>query len=174
MRQDLLHDSFLGVGVILNVRPFLRGEPALFCGVAFAVSGMAAQMVAEGQHALCFVAALTEHVEIDSGRLAFEHAVLIPIRFAHAQRVTSCFERWRVALFARGVIDEQEDIDDRLGAEPRHRGGADMFNAHRLSREGASDLDVFLRVKRGPVWIIIAEDDCVFWVSGAPMVTVLR
>ena len=38
-----------------------------------------------------------------------------------------------------------------------------MFNAHRLSREGASDLDVFLRVKRGPVWIIIAEDDCVFW-----------
>lgn len=28
---------------------------------------------------------------------------------------------------------------------------------------GAGDVDVFLRVKRGPVWIIIAEDDCVFW-----------
>lgn len=67
MRQDLLHDSCLGVGVILNVGPFLRGEPALFCGVAFAVSGMAAQMVAEGQHALCFVAALTEHVEMTVG-----------------------------------------------------------------------------------------------------------
>lgn len=89
--------------------------------------------------------------------------MLIPIRFAHAQRVASCFERWRVAVFARGVIDEQEDIDDRLGAEPRRRGGADMFNAHRLSREGARDLGAFLRVKRGPVWIIIAEDDCVFW-----------
>src|SRR5437660_11820372 len=83
-REDLADYGGFGVGVVLGVFPGLMREFFLGALVELAISFVAAEPVAEEQHAVYFGAALREDVKVDICVRSLEHAVLEPVWLADA------------------------------------------------------------------------------------------
>src|SRR6476619_1479192 len=64
-----------------------------------------------------------------------------PLGFAAAERVTDRFERRHVRALIRGVGYDEHDVDDRLGAQPWHRGRPRVVHFEREVTERRPDPD---------------------------------
>jgi hypothetical protein len=82
--ENFPHDLRLGVGVVLDVLPLLGGELALRPLVELPVHVVRAQPIAEEEHAPDLLAPRREDVQVHGRILSAQHAVLIPVRLAHA------------------------------------------------------------------------------------------
>jgi hypothetical protein len=78
--QDFRDDLVLGVGVLLDVRPFPGSEPPLGVLIQATVVVAAPEAVAEPQVPFYLRAAGLVDVQVDVGVRAFQAAVLVPVR----------------------------------------------------------------------------------------------
>jgi len=83
----------LGVGIVLHVPPGPLGQAALDLQVGVTVVVIGAEPVPEQQHPVDLRRTGGEHVQVDIGVRAFEHAVLEPARLADSQHVAGRVQR---------------------------------------------------------------------------------
>ncbi len=76
------------------------------------------------------------HVHVD---IAFRSAYETVPRFSDTQLVPDCQERVEVVFLGRDVVHGDHDVDDRLGCQPGHRGGTDVFDLDVHAGEGITD-----------------------------------
>ena len=85
--DDLLDDESLGIGVILDILPFLPGQSQLSACVQITISGIASQPVPEHQYAVDFRTAGREYVQVNFGVPPVEHPVFEPVGLADTKHV---------------------------------------------------------------------------------------
>jgi len=66
--------------------------------------------------------------------------VFVKAGLAHAEHVAYCFQSPEIRAFVGGVVDDEQDVDDGLGGEPRHGRGADVFDQQLVTAERLMDL----------------------------------
>ncbi|MDN2496164.1 hypothetical protein FHY52_05555 [Nocardia nova] len=134
--QDFFDDVALGVSVVLNVLPPALSQFPFGPLVIRPVIVVAAQPIAESEHPLDLYGPRLrrEDVQVDAAWCTVfyapdEASMLKPVRFADAQRVSDALERRDVGRLVGGIRDEQQDVDDRFGCQPRNRGGTGVLEA---------------------------------------------
>ena len=90
--DDLLDDDGLGIGIILDILPFLLGQSDLSACVQIAIGGIASQPVSEHQHAVDFGAAGREYVQVNFGARSVEHPVFEPVGLPDTKHVAGGYQ----------------------------------------------------------------------------------
>ena len=132
---------------------------------------MGAQPVAEEQHPARLVAGGWEHVQVhlryavpgdavagEVRRPPLEEPVLVPVRLAYVERVAGCLERRCVAVLVRGVRHGQQEVEQGLGGEPRHRRRADVLDLDVETGERGTDPGRLRGSELGPRGVRLVED----------------
>jgi hypothetical protein len=102
---------------------------------------------------------LVKTCRVDVRVRALEHAVLEPLRLADAQDVARRFEGRDVRLLVGRVGDDEDDVDDRLRGDARHRGRADVLDPQRAAAERPPDSCSFPLEQSRPVRVVVGEQD---------------
>src|SRR5438132_4614497 len=127
-RDNLLDYRGLGIRIVLRVLPVLASKLPLGALVQPAIGCVAAQPVAEEQHAVDLRAAWREDMEVDVSVRPLEHAVLVPVRLSDAQHIAGSLQGRDVGRLVCRVRYHEQHVDSRFGSEPWHRGRADVFD----------------------------------------------
>src|SRR5437588_2944879 len=90
--ENLLDHCRLCISIVLRVLPVLTSKLPLGALIQLTIGCVAAQPVAEEQHAIDLRAARREDMEIDVGVWPLEHTVLVPIWLSDAQHVADTFQ----------------------------------------------------------------------------------
>ena len=157
--EDLLDDASFGVGIMLNRGPGPPGQVQLGPGVKGAIGGVAAQPIPEVQHSVDLGAAEGKHMQIHAGVRAVEQPGFVPVRFADAQTITRRGHSGDVGGFRGRIRHREHQIKDRLGGEPRHRGGTDMFQELQAVPERGGDAGRLPHQEHRPLGIIVHDPD---------------
>jgi len=70
-------------------------------------------------------------MQVDVRTAVLEDAVLLPVRLATEQHVACSLEVRHVRGLVGRIGDEQQDVQDGLGHEPRDRRRADVLHGQR-------------------------------------------
>lgn len=146
--------SFCG-GISIHMGPVASRQLSLQCFVTFAVVLVSTEVITKIQVASDFLRTSAEdmHMRVPLG--SAEHAVLIKVRFAHAQDVAGEFQRREIVFFVRGIPYYQQDIDNRFGAEAGDRGGTDVLDPQGGTANCLMNPPRMLLIFDRPLWIII-------------------
>ena len=152
-------DDTYTLRVVLHVPPLARCEFALGVQVQVAVVVVCAQPVAEGEHSPDLLAALGEGVDVHVRVGAFEEPVLVPVGLSDSQRVAGALELGHVGVLVGRVGHHQDDVDQRLRREARHRRRPDMFDLHGLRTQRCPDPGRLALEKSRPLRVVLGELD---------------
>ena len=84
----------------------------------------------------------------------------MPIRLAQVQPVAGGFDAVDIVRLPGGVRHGEQNIDEWLGGEARHGGGANMPEGVVEAFQGAGEFGLFLGVPRRPSGIVVSQMDC--------------
>src|SRR5262249_47000160 len=103
--QNLLDDCRLGIGIVLCIFPLLAHQLPLGTLVERSIIRMAAQPVAEEQHAIDLGTFRRKDMQIDCPLRTIEHPVFVPLWLADAQHVSRRLQVWHVCRLIRRIRD---------------------------------------------------------------------
>jgi hypothetical protein len=149
----------LGIGIVLHMLPSTRRELALPFLVGAALVAVRPDPVAEAQHAADLLAACGEDVKVGGDLRCLQQAVGEPVGLADPELEAGCLQRGNVCRIVVRVGDRQHHVDDRLRAESRDRGRADMLEEDHLLAERAVHLPRESGELGGPCRIVRLEHD---------------
>lgn len=144
---------------MLHVPPFALRQFAFGAQVQVPIAAGDPQPVAETQHPVDLVGARAEDVQVDVGIRALEQAVLEPSGLADPQPVPGPFQSGQIRRLVGRVRHDQQDVDDWLGGEPRHRGRADVLDAQGRLAQGGLDPAGLESEQPGPAGVVLGEAD---------------
>src|SRR5262245_39965162 len=96
---------------------------------------MAAQPVAEEQHAVDLWTSDREDMEINVCVRSLEHPMRVPVWLADAEHVARRLQGWDIRWLVGRVRNHQQQVDAWFGCQPRHRGRADVVKPYHVGTE---------------------------------------
>src|SRR5258708_26046826 len=159
LRYNLLDHRGLGISRLLLVLPVLASKLPFGALVQLAIGCVAAQPVAEEQHAVDLRAARREDMEVDIRVRPIEHAVLVPVRLSDAQHIGGSLHGRNVSRLVCRVRYHKQHVDSRFGSKPWHRGRANVFDQHDPVAERSLDSLGLALEELGPLGVVVDDVD---------------
>ena len=98
-------------------------------------------------------------MEVDVLTRSIKQPVLEPVRLANPQHVPGALEISNVGRLVGGVRHLENDVDDRLGDESKHRRRADVLHADRALPERGAHTHGMPGVAVWPAGIVVTQFD---------------
>src|SRR6185312_16962357 len=120
---------------------------------------MGAETIAKSHVAADFRTTLGIDMNVDVALRSSEHPVLVPVGLTHSQLIAGRFERGKISGFVRGILDNDENVDDGLGCEPGNRRRPDMQNSQCSDAQHPGDRGPMHLELRRPGRVVILDED---------------